>query len=115
MISRSSFLLGFHKLCLTIFCRLIELTNSMLFSVLLAKPETVGDVKCYRPGYRETISMNDAVTIIHQLEDASDPNGVAHKPTYRPQDNVIFIYDTSKKPSWKDFLSDVNGFWEPSR
>ena len=40
------------------------------------------------------MSTNDAVTIIHQLKGASDSDRVAHKPTYKRQDKVIFVYDT---------------------
>ena len=84
-------------------------------SVLIAEPEIVGGVNCWRLGFNESIRTNDAVTIIQQLEEAFDPEGVAHKPAFRPQENVIFVYDTSTRPKWKDFLSDANGSWEASR
>ena len=42
-------------------------------SVLIAEPEIVGGVNCWRLGFNESISTNDAVTIIQQLEEAFDP------------------------------------------
>ena len=74
-----------------------------------------GGVHCWKRGYTKSISVKQAREILMDIEKTEEPDGVAHKGAFSPQDNCIFIYDKQNHAEWKDVLSDRNGVWINSR